>query len=416
MKKGLIKIICAGLMATCFSGAALGAIEDEKTQPSVRNEETASGAETNGSGTAQKEDKSPLGGEWVREGDDWQYRLSDGEYLESEWLPDDKKWYYLDEDGYMALGLKRINGKYYFFRENGEMAVGWAYDEEEEKWYYLNEDGTRKTGWLQAGDIWYWFDSKGVMYSGGARMVDGHKYYFFENGQMAANRYVGIFYYGASGLRDREHDMTIQGRRKPTDEEKEAITKAMENIPGELMAQCLKSGWQFMFYTDKEFFSAPSTDQGIYYVNYQTDKNYKKIKFTKPEALTLAFGEYVALVTGNNKAENHFMADFQQYLAGSSLVQPLPSYFDDKAGMWFGLLFESYCNPGIAYDIKKQNPDLAAFVEKSLGVSFKERRPTPDELFDRMSGDGETMLSGIGPSADETLGTKKGPASAGDAV
>lgn len=393
MIKGMIRVLVTCLMISCFSGIALGDVLPSETDSTVYGVTTS--------------------GAWVGADDDWQYQLSDGEFLVKDWLFYQNRWYYLDEDGYMVLGTKRVDGKYYYFRENGEMAVGWVYDEDTYKWYFMNDDGTRKTGWHEAGGVWYWFDSKGAMYNEGFRMVSGHKYYFFENGQMAAGKYIGTYYYDSDGLRERIYDMIVQGKRKPTEEEKNAISKAMENIPGEWMEQCLKSGWEFMYYTDKEYFEAPKTDNGIFYIYHKTDTNYKKIKFTKPESLVLAFGEYVASVTGNNKEENSFMVDFQQYLLESTLVQPLPSYFDDKPSMWFGLLFESAVDPEIFYDMKKKNSDLAAYIEKTLAVRFTGRKPTLEELWDNLYEDSEGTIDGLGPSDDETLGSSMGPASDG---
>lgn len=375
----MIGIIMVCLMISCFSGTALANSE----------------------------------GTWVGDEHDWQYQLPDETYLENEWVYYEDKWYYMDEDGYMVTGTRRIHGKNYYFRENGEMAVGWAYDEDTEKWYFMNDNGTRKTGWHKAGGVWYWFDSQGAMYNQGFRMVSGHKYYFFENGQMAANQYVGTYYYDVDGLRNRKYDMTIQGNRKPSEDEKDAISKAVENIPGEWLERCLQADWEFILYTDKEYYEAPKTDQGIYYVYHKTDTNYKKIKFTKPEALTIAFGEYVASVTGNNKQESTFMVDFQAYLnsTANDFIQPLPSYFDDKPSMWFGLLFASGIDPEIIYDMKKQSPDLAAFIETTLNLNRAGRKPTLEELRDNLYEESEGEINAFGPSTDQKLGKTVGPAS-----
>lgn len=358
-------------------------------------------------------DTGAYSGSWVLEGEEWRYQLSEHEYLERDWINDKGKWYYLDEDGYMVTGSRKIGGKYYYFRENGEMATGWAYDDDESQWYFMNDNGTRKTGWYQAGGVWYWFDSKGVMFHGGSRMIDAHKYYFFDNGQMAGNKYVGTFYYGADGLRNRQYDMVIQGKRKVSEEEREAISKAMALIPGEWLDRCLKDGWEFMFYTDKEYFSAPATDQGIYYICYKTDTHYKKIKFTQPEALVMAVGEYIAFATGNDKENSSFMVDFQQYLADSSEVQPLPSYFDDKPEAWFGRLLEAYGDADIFYDIRKQNPGLGKFMTDTLQVDITGRRPALEELRDLLYEESSGGIDVRGPSTDAELGKKTGPASDG---
>ena len=115
------------------------------------------------------------------------------------------------------------------------MATGWLYSHEDGEWYYLNEDGTRKTGWLNTGGVWYWLDSNGVLYDDGWRMVDGHKYYFHSNGQLAAGQYIGTSYYGSDGLRNPDYDMNIQGKRKPSDEERKLSRRPWRIFPG--------SGW-----------------------------------------------------------------------------------------------------------------------------------------------------------------------------
>lgn len=393
MKKSLILLVLICLMAAGFSG-------------------TAAADEENKQSTSQSGKDPSVEGEWSGDGEDWRYVLPDGEYLERKWLLDSGKWYYFDEDGYMQTGMQRISGKYYYFRPTGEMAVGWVYDEDSDAWYYMNDDGTRKTGWLSTGGAWYWFDSKGVMYHDGFRMVSGHKYYFFDNGQMAANQYVETYFYDADGLRDRRYDITIQGKRRPTDEEKEAISKALANIPRAWIEKFVNAGWEIMFYTDKNYFSAPATEQGIYYVYHKTDLNYKKLKFTKPESLAVAFGEYVAHETKNDKEENGFMVDFQQYLTGSTLISPLPSYFDDKLGMWFGVLMEGYCDENIRYDIKRASPELAAYMAEALGTDFSELKPSVEEWYEEKAEEDMLDSGGLGPAWDEELGNKEGPADA----
>lgn len=360
-------------------------------------------------GTALAEEDPSVKGDWTGDGEDWQYMLPDGMYLEKSWLYDDGRWYYFSSSGYMQTGLRKIGSNYYFFRENGEMATGWAYDADEEQWHYMDEDGAVTKGWLQKGGAWYWFDSKGVMYNKGFRMVDGHKYYFYEDGQMAANQFVGMNYYDENGLRDNRYDMTIQGKRKPTNEERDKITEALSGVPREWIKKFVESGWEFMYYTDKKYFSAPKTDQGIYFVYHKTDKNYKKLKFTNPETLAMAFGEYIAYATGNDKEDNDFMADFYQYLSESSMAQSLPSYFDSDPAMWFGWLIQCYGNTEIRIDMKQNSPELVKNLEKALGIDTAGRKPDSEELM--MDEDPGIVSNGNGPANDEELGNEPGPAS-----
>lgn len=384
MRRMVTAVCMACLMAASFSGSAVGAEREGQA--------------------SQPEAQAPsISGEWTGSDIDSRYRLEDGSFLEESWLSWGGEWYYLDEDGYPAAGWKKIRGKWYYFsEETGRMAVGWAYSSEEDEWYYLNEDGTRKTGWLETGGAWYWFSSDGVMYDEGWRMVDGHKYYFNENGQMAASQYIGTGYYGADGLRDAGYDITIQGKRKPTEEEREQITQALQNVPRLWMERFQESGWELMYYTDRRYFEAPMTDEGVFYVYHKTDVNYKKIKFTEPSSLTRAFGEYVAHETGNDREKNEFLDDFYLLLENISSAYRLPSYFDDDSGAWFGVLFENYCDPEIRSEMRILDPELCSFMDETLGVSFDGLRPSVWDMTEAESGEFNS-IGGEGPAFDPDL-------------
>ena len=78
-------------------------------------------------------------------------------------MKDDGKWYYLKENGAMAVGWVLVNGKWYYLDASGAMVTGWVqykdklYHLKEENgamsseelvkveggWYYVNEDGSR---------------------------------------------------------------------------------------------------------------------------------------------------------------------------------------------------------------------------------------------------------------------------------
>lgn len=347
-------------------------------------------------------------GEWVGDGEDWQYMLSDGTYLEKSWLQDQGKWYYFSRDGYMEHGVQHIGPKYYFFGGNGVMATGWAYDGDEDIWYFAEEDGALKKGWHQGGDAWYWFNSRGEMYHEGFRMVSGHKYYFYENGQMASNQYVELNYYDENGLKDREHDIVIQGKRKPSAEERERITAAMAGIPREWIRQFAEDGWELMFYTDKSYFSAPATEQGIYYVRYDVDPNYKKIKFTNPDCLAMAFGEFAAGCLGEDRAEQ-LLLELEDHVEDSGLIQPLPGYFDEKPEMVFGHLFESLCQEEVRRTIREESPERYRLIQTELGFDREGQRPGEGE--DLLMDDDPLMVpEGNGPASDPDVGRHVGPA------
>lgn len=340
-------------------------------------------------------------GAWTGDSMDSRYLLEDGTFLEKSWLFQDGRWYYLDSDGYPAAGWNKIKGKWYYFNEDtGRMAVGWLYNHEDGEWYYLNEDGTRKTGWLDTGDAWYWLDTGGVLYDDGWRMVDGHKYYFHSNGQLAAGQYIGTAYYGADGLRKPDFDMKIQGKRKPSDEEKEAVTRALENIPRQWMDRFLADGWEFMYYTDRKYMEAPMTDRGVYYVHHKTDQQYKKIKFTEPEALTRAFGEYAAAALEADQEQKQKAEELYSISEELSSGSGLPDLYADDYEAWFGVLFENYCDPDVRSEMQMLVPELCSVLNEMLGADFEGLRPSVWE----MAADGE-MDPGkaLGPALDPEL-------------
>lgn len=63
---------------------------------------------------------------WKLDGSSYVYVNDDGSYYKGWIHTTDNKYYYMDlTTGHMTTGWKQINGKYYYFKSNGEMAVGW---------------------------------------------------------------------------------------------------------------------------------------------------------------------------------------------------------------------------------------------------------------------------------------------------
>lgn len=169
------------------------------------------------------EDGNMLTDSWV---DDEYYVGSDGAMLKNQWVkttadedvsdPEDDgdHWYYFDSKGKKVVDdNKKINGKTYYFNEDGEMLDGWHQDGDGEDVFYLGgeDEGWRAENqwlWLEKpGDAdednddeqildcadeddcddegWYWFGSNGKMYKDtGKKKVNGRYYMFNEHGQM----------------------------------------------------------------------------------------------------------------------------------------------------------------------------------------------------------------------------------------
>ena len=175
-------------------------------------------------------------GEWKKDGGKWFYLDDEGEMLTEAWVddeyyvgedgamvingwvktsPDDEvddpdedgdNWYYFGSKGKKTTESKKINGRTYFFDEDGKMQYGW-YEDDGDVYYLGSEDEGWRTdgGWLwlekpsdedeitdQGDDCdicddegWYYFGSNGKMYKDAQRKkVNGRYYYFNEHGQM----------------------------------------------------------------------------------------------------------------------------------------------------------------------------------------------------------------------------------------
>lgn len=93
--------------------------------------------------------KSPEGGKWVKTGDSYTYRYSDGTLALDCWLEitwnDTKHWYYFNAKGVMMTGWVKDNlGNWYYLNPTsngvyGSMVTGWNLIDG--KWYYFNEKG-----------------------------------------------------------------------------------------------------------------------------------------------------------------------------------------------------------------------------------------------------------------------------------
>ena len=167
------------------------------------------------------EDGNMLTDSWV---DDEYYVGSDGAMLKNQWVkttadedvddPEDDgdHWYYFSSNGKkVEEDSKKINGKTYYFNEDGEMRYGWHQDGEdvfylggedegwraESQWLWLalpDEDEVDRNGVDFDSDEcedcdeegWYYFGSNGKMYQKADKKKVNGKYYFFnEHGQMA---------------------------------------------------------------------------------------------------------------------------------------------------------------------------------------------------------------------------------------
>ena len=80
-----------------------------------------------------------------------------------------------------------------------QTAQGWMQNHSG-SWQYL-KNGKPVTGWLQDDKKWYWLDSNGWMFTGGWKQIDGKWYYFYSDGSMAVNTTIDGYAIGSDGAR-----------------------------------------------------------------------------------------------------------------------------------------------------------------------------------------------------------------------
>ena len=171
-------------------------------------------------------DGYPITDTWKKKDNDWYYLNEDGflarsmavdEYyvdengkrIYNQWIGEENEywdsdspetyWYYYGNDGKCAVSeWQNIDGKSYYFNEDGHMQTGKL--ELDGYIYYLGEegDGVMKTGWVQLENdnedsdqdiVWHYFDNKGRMVINQLdRKIDGN-YYTFEDGILQTGWY-----------------------------------------------------------------------------------------------------------------------------------------------------------------------------------------------------------------------------------
>ena len=163
------------------------------------------------------------------------------------WIKVGLKWYYLEEDGVVAVGWFRDGKKWYYLRDDtspiGEMVTGvfdvpatlasgkanspsgtqsfkasgeWtgagdktgsggavkagSWQQHDGGWYYHDANGVAVTGWQKIDGKWYYLNPSsspaGMMLSGW-QTIDGNRFYFDGSGAMLAGwqKIDGVWYY-----------------------------------------------------------------------------------------------------------------------------------------------------------------------------------------------------------------------------
>lgn len=109
---------------------------------------------------------------WVKENETWFYLDKDGDAVENAWKTnaDGSLYFYLNEDGEMAASSLIEDGEYlYYVNADGVQSRN--------QWRLLETEDTDEARW-------YYFDAKGRAVENTKKVIDGKTYYFNEEGQM----------------------------------------------------------------------------------------------------------------------------------------------------------------------------------------------------------------------------------------
>ena len=116
----------------------------------------------------------------------------DGVMIENSWTKLDNQWYYADSSGRLALNTwKKINGSWYYFDQTGSMLSNTAVDG-----YLLTKSGAMaEKGWTKLDQIWYYVAPSGKISQDKWEKINGSWYYFDKDGGMlSATTFKGYLF------------------------------------------------------------------------------------------------------------------------------------------------------------------------------------------------------------------------------
>ena len=120
----------------------------------------------------------------------------DGAMVENSWTNLDNQWYYADSSGRLALNTwKKINGSWYYFDQTGSMLSNTAVDG-----YLLTKSGAMaEKGWIKLDQNWYYVTPSSRISQDKWEKINGSWYYFDKNGVMLSQTTIGAYLLGGSG-------------------------------------------------------------------------------------------------------------------------------------------------------------------------------------------------------------------------
>ena len=120
----------------------------------------------------------------------------DGVMIENSWTKLDNQWYYADSSGRLAQNTwKKINGSWYYFDQTGSMLSNTSVDG-----YLLTNSGAMaEKGWIKLDQNWYYVTPSSRISQDKWEKINGSWYYFDKNGVMLSQTTIGAYLLGDSG-------------------------------------------------------------------------------------------------------------------------------------------------------------------------------------------------------------------------
>ena len=122
----------------------------------------------------------------------------DGVMIENSWTHLDNQWYYADPSGRLAQNTwKKINGSWYYFDQTGSMLSNTSVDG-----YLLTKSGAMaEKGWTKLNQIWYYVAPSGKISQDKWEKINGSWYYFDKDGGMlSATTFKGYLFKKSGAL------------------------------------------------------------------------------------------------------------------------------------------------------------------------------------------------------------------------
>ena len=120
----------------------------------------------------------------------------DGVMIENSWTKLDNQWYYADSSGRLAQNTwKKINGSWYYFDQTGSMLSNTRIDG-----YFLGQSGAMAShGWQEVNHVWYYVLPSGKISQDKWEKINGTWYYFDKEGRMLSETTFKGYLFKKSG-------------------------------------------------------------------------------------------------------------------------------------------------------------------------------------------------------------------------